>query len=137
MSVTTNIFNAAKAAMLNAGVNWATATIKCSLFSASTFDATNAAYNTEGTEVANANGYTTAGQSVGTCTVDGTTTAAAKIAAATVWTATGAGFTAHAAKLCVSGGLPIAHIDFGADVTASGGGTWTLTWAAGGVFTVA
>ena len=135
MAVTTSMYNSALAALL-AAFNWTSATIYVALFSASTFGATNAAYTTEGTEVVNANGYTTGGQAVGTRTADGTTTVAAKISAATVWTATGAGFTAHAAKLYISAGIPLCHIDFGADVTASGGGTWTLTWAAGGVFSI-
>lgn len=141
MAVVTHVYNAALADMLGAGINWTTATINVALFSASTFTAGDTAYNTSGTEVANANGYTTGGVAAGTRTVSGTTTQLAKItggSGTSVWTATGAGFSAVAAKVYISGGHPIAHIDFGGTQTASGGGTFTITWdATNGVFNLA
>jgi hypothetical protein len=146
MAVVTSIYSAAKLAMLEGTFDWVDDTINCALFSASTFTAGDAAYNTSGTEVANANGYTTGGGAVGTRTITGTTTKVAKITGAygggsagtTTWTATGAGFSAVAAKLYVSAGVPVAHIDFGGTQTASGGGTFTITWdATNGVFSLA
>lgn len=141
MAIVTHIYNSTLADMLGTGVNWTSATINVALFSASSFTAADTAYTTSGTEVANANGYTTGGVAAGTRTVSGTTSQLAKItggSGTSVWTSTGAGFSAVAAKLYISGGHPIAHIDFGGTQTASGGGTFTLTWdATNGVFNLA
>lgn len=141
MAVVTHIYNAALADMLGAGINWTTATINVALFSASTYTAADTAYTTSGTEVANGNGYTTGGVAAGTRTVSGTTTQLAKItggSGTSVWTSSGAGFSAVAAKVYISSGHPIAHIDFGGTQTASGGGTFTITWdATNGVFNLA
>ena len=145
MTVVTHIYNAYLSDMLSSGGAWTSATVKCALFSASTFTAADTAYTTSGTEVANANGYTTGGGAVGTRTITGTTTQACKItgnfgggaAGTTTWTATGAGFSAVAAKLYVASGHPICHIDFGATQTASGGGTLAIAWDTAGVFSLA
>jgi hypothetical protein len=140
MSVVTSIYNVLKYDILTKATNLITDTVNCALFSASTFTAADTAYNTNGTEVANANGYLTGGMSVSTRTVTGTTTQVWKItggSGATQWTATGAGFTAVAAKLysTTNSNRPIAHIDFGGSFTASGGGAFTITWdATNGVF---
>lgn len=138
MAVTTSVYNAYKADLSTATNAWTVATVNCALFSASTFTAADAAYNTSGTEVASANGYTTGGGAVGTRTVSGTTSRAFKITGAfgggaagtTTWTSTGAGFSAVAAKLYVPASSPIAHVDFGGTFTASGGGTFVITWDA-------
>lgn len=148
MSVVTHVYPSYLNAMLIGGGAWTTATINCALFSASTFTTTDTAYNTSGTEVASANGYTTAGGAVGTRTLSAATVTPqlAKITGAfgggaagtTTWTATGAGFTAVAAKLYVVSGAPICNVDFGGSQTASGGGTFTVTWdATNGVFNLA
>lgn len=148
MAVVTKIYDKYLNDMLTSAAGWTTATVNCALFSASTFTHGDAAYNTSGTEVANANGYTTAGGAVGTRTLSAATVAIqlAKITGAfgggsagtTTWTATGAGFSAVAAKLYVVAGSPIAHIDFGGTQTASGGGTFVITWdATNGVFNLA
>jgi hypothetical protein len=143
MAVVTKIYDKTLNNMLTSGFTWTTGTVNCALFSASTFTHADAAYTTSGTEVANANGYTTGGVDVSTRTTSAATVATqlCKItggSGATVWTATGAGFSAVAAKLYVSGGAPIAHIDFGGTQTASGGGTFTITWdATNGVFNLA
>lgn len=145
MAVVTSIYSVAKSDMGGAGLNWTSATINCALFSASTFTAGDVLYTTSGTEVASANGYTTGGGAVGTRTLTGTTTQNFKITGAfgggsagtTTWTATGAGFTAVAAKVYIVAGHPIAHIDFGGSQTASGGGTFVITWdATNGVFSL-
>lgn len=148
MAVVTHIYDKYLNDMLAAAANWTGATVNCALFSASTFTHADAAYTTSGTEVANANGYTTGGGAVGTRTLSAATVATqlAKITGAfgggaagtTTWTATGAGFSAVAAKLYVAAGSPIAHIDFGGTQTASGGGTFVITWdATNGVFNLA
>jgi len=148
MAVVTHLYTQyVNKCMIDGGV-WTTATVNCALFSASTFTHGDATYTTSGTEVASANGYTTAGGAVGTRTLSTATTTPqlCKItgsfgggaAGTTTWTSTGAGFSAVAAKLYIVAGLPIAHIDFGATLTASGGGTFVITWdATNGVFSVA
>ena len=148
MAVVTKIYPNYLNDMLIAVAGWTTQTVNCALFSASTFTTTDTAYTTSGTEVANANGYTTGGGAVGTRTLSAATTTIqlCKITGAfgggaagtTTWTATGAGFSAVAAKLYVVAGHPIAHIDFGGTQTASGGGTFVITWdATNGVFNLA
>lgn len=141
MAVVTHIYNSALADMLGSGISWTSATINVALFSASTYTAADTTYTTSGTEVSNGNGYTTGGVAAGTRTVSGTTTQLAKItggSGTSVWTSSGAGFSAVAAKVYISAGHPIAHIDFGGTQTASGGGTFTITWdATNGVFNLA
>lgn len=149
MSVVTHIYTQYINQMLTAtGAEWTTATINCALFSASTFTAADSTYTTSGTEVSSGNGYTTGGGAVGTRTLSSATTTPqlCKITGAfgggaagtTTWTATGAGFTAVAAKLYIVSGLPICNVDFGGSQTASGGGTFVITWdATNGVFNAA
>lgn len=148
MAVVTHVYTAYLNDMGIGGAAWTTATVNCALFSASTFTAADTTYTTSGTEVASANGYTTAGGAVGTRTLStaSTTPQLYKITGAfgggsagtTTWTSSGAGFSAVAAKLYVVSGHPIAHIDFGGTQTASGGGTFVITWdATNGVFNLA
>lgn len=148
MSVVTKIYDKTLNNMLTSAFTWTTGTVNCALFSASTFTHADTAYTTSGTEVANGNGYTTGGIDVSTRTTSAATVATqlCKITGAggggsagtTTWTSSGAGFSAVAAKLYVSAGAPIAHIDFGGTQTASGGGTFTITWdATNGVFNLA
>ena len=143
MAVVTKIYNYTLNDFLIAGLTWTSDTILVALDSASTFTAADVAYTTSGTEVANANGYTTGGVAAGTRTLSAGTASPqlAKItggSGTSVWTATGAGFSAVAAKIYKSGAHPIAHIDFGGTLTASGGGTFTITWdATNGVFNLA
>lgn len=148
MSVVTHVYPAYLNGLLTKANSWTADTVNCALFSADTFTTTDTTYTTSGTEVANGNGYTTGGEAVGTRTVSSqtTTTQLCKITGAagggaagtTTWTATGAGFTAVAAKLYVVSGVPIANIDFGGSLTASGGGTFTITWdGTNGVFNLA
>lgn len=148
MAVVTSVYSIYKNDLLIGGGAWTSATINCALFSASTFTAADATYTASGTEVANANGYLTGGGAVGTRTLSAATVATqlAKItgsfgggaAGTTTWTATGAGFSAVAAKLYIVSGHPICHIDFGGTQTASGGGTFVITWdATNGVFSLA
>jgi len=141
MAVTTSIYNAAKYDLMTKALSLTVDTIKCALFSASTFVASDTAYTTEGTECSNGGGYLTGGADVSTKTVTGTTTQVWKITGgggATQWTISTT-LTAVAAKLYspTNSNRPIAHIDFGGSQTASGGGTFTITWdATNGVFKI-
>lgn len=150
MAVVTTLYPQFKFDLLTKAVSWTADTVNCALFSASTYTSTDTTYTTSGTEVANGNGYTTGGGAVGTRTTSTATTTPnlAKITGAfgggaagtTTWTSSGAGFTAVAAKLydTTVSNHPIAHIDFGGSQTASGGGTFVITWdATNGVFNLA
>ena len=143
MAVVTHVYTAYLNDMGIGGAAWTSATINVALFSASTFTAADTTYTTNGTEVANGNGYTTGGVAAGTRTLStaSTTPQLYKItggSGTSVWTSSGAGFSAVAAKIYISAGHPIAHIDFGGTQTASGGGTFTITWdATNGVFNLA
>lgn len=148
MTVVTHIYDAWLNDMNVGGTGWTTATINCALFSASTFTHGDATYTASGTEVANGNGYTTGGVAVGTRTLSAATVTPqlAKITGAggggsagtTTWTSSGAGFSANAAKLYTVSGHPACNVDFGATLTASGGGTFTITWdATNGVYNLA
>jgi hypothetical protein len=93
-------------------------------------------------EVANANGYTTGGEALGTKTHDNTLNVSTFDAANTVWTSSGAGFTARKnvvldATPGTAGTNPLLWWqDFGQDETASGGGTFTIAWNAAGIATI-
>ena len=150
MAVVTTIYPVFKFDLLTKAASWTADTINCALFSASTFTSADTSYTTSGTQVANANGYLTGGGAVGTRTTSTQTTSTnicsitgafgGGAAGTTTWTATGAGFTAVAAKLynTTVSNRPICHIDFGGSQTASGGGTFVITWdAVNGVFNLA
>lgn len=142
MAVVTTIYPQFKFDLLTKAVSVTVDVLKCALFSASTYTSTDTTYTTSGTEVASANGYTTGGVTVATVSTSTATTTPnlVKISTASVWTATGAGFTAVAAKIYDStvSNHPIAHIDFGGSQTASGGGTFTITYdATNGLFNLA
>jgi len=141
MAVTTHIYNYTENDMGKAAFNWTTDTMSVALFSASTFTAADVAYTTNGTEVANANGYTTGGVAAGTRTLSAgsATPQLFKItggSGTSAWTATGAGFSAVAAKIYDGTTThPVVSIDFGGTQTASGGGTFTITYdSTNGVF---
>ena len=113
-------------------------TLKVALYNNSfTPAATNATYSTTN-ELATANGYTQGGATL-TLSADGTTTRALK-ATASVWTATGAGFTAYHARVydTSNSNHVVAEFDFGGARAASGGGTFTITWdTTGGILNIA
>ncbi len=114
-------------------------TLKVALYTDSaSFDATDTAYaNTN--EVATANGYTRDDMALTTVAVSGTATVVVT-ADPSVWTATGAGFTAKFAKVydVTNTKSLICCADFGSNKTASGGGTFTITWdAVNGIINVA
>ena len=142
MSIVTTLYPQFKYDLLTKAVTVTGDTLKCALFSADTYTSTDTTYTTSGTEVANANGYTTGGQTIATVTTSTATTTPnlVKVSTASTWTATGAGFTAVAAKIYDStvSNHPVANIDFGGSQTASGGGTFTLTYdSTNGLFNLA
>ena len=89
-------------------------------------------------EHANANGYTTGGQTV-TLTVSGTTTVTIGLSSSVVWTASGGSIAARFAVLYENAGSVVAFClldDTPADVTVTNGGTLTIAAHASGLFTI-
>jgi hypothetical protein len=125
------IYNCFKTDILSGDVNLASGgdTITVALYTDSaSFDATDTVYATTN-EVAEANGYERGDMKLSTQSLSGTTTVAWK-GDPTEWTATGAGFTARFAKISSDTNTRslICCFDFGSNQTASGGGTFTITW---------
>jgi len=90
-------------------------------------------------EHANANGYTTGGNSV-TLSRSGTTTVTVDATDPAVWTASGGSIVARFAVLYEVGGNVLAYClldSTPADVTVTTGNTLTITINASGVFTIA
>lgn len=97
-------------------------------------------------EVAEANGYLQGldgtGENLASKTHSNTLNVSTLDAADTVWTATGAGFSARIAVLvdvatAVAATDPLlCWTDFGQTETASGGGTFTIAWNASGIATI-
>lgn len=124
-------------------VDWGSDTIKCLLATSSytpDVDAHDFLADITG-EVANGNGYTTGGETLASKTgptyTSGTNTLALDAADIT-WTFT-ASKTARYAVIYKDTGASatsplMGYVDFGSDQTSSG--TFKITWAAGGIFTV-
>lgn len=98
-------------------------------------------------QLSTSNGYTAedgtgTGELLGTKTNDNTNNVSTFDAANTVWTSSGAGFTARISVICdvtpgVSASDPLyCWMDFGQNETASGGGTFTIAWNASGIATI-
>ena len=93
-------------------------------------------------QLATANGYTSGGAALGTKTHANTLNVSTFDAADTVWTSSGAGFTARIAVIAdvataVETTSPLlCWTDFGQNETASGGGTFTIAWNASGIATI-
>lgn len=136
MAATISLYNHT-AKLFADGSNSATDTYKVKLFTAATFDA---AHTTEtaagGTEVTNANGYTTGGATLLGVTVSTVTTNDAMFDANDVtWSATGSGISANYARVLNStDGTPLAFIDFGGAQTANAGNDFKIVWSASGIF---
>jgi len=115
-------------------------TYKVKLLTAATFDATHTTLaGTGGTEVANANGYTTGGVALTGVAVTTVTTNDAKFDANDAsWTASGGSITASYAILyndTDTNDPPLAFIDFGASESAGDGTDFKVVWNASGIFT--
>jgi hypothetical protein len=126
------------------GANAVGDTYKVKLLTAATFDATHTTLAaTGGTEVANANGYTTGGATLANVAVTTVTTNDAKFDADDVtWTASGGAITASFAIIyndTDADDPPVAFIDFDGAMTAGDGTDFKIIWNADGIvtFTVA
>lgn len=92
-------------------------------------------------EVANGNGYTTGGETLGSVTVTRAGAVVTFDAADVSWTATG-GSVGPARRLVIystTGNHLLGHVlldSTPADVTISSGSSLTIAWAAGGIFTM-
>lgn len=143
MAVTAKWFGNAFLKMLNKEIDWDSDTIKVSLHtSAYTPDQDAHDYANDLTnEVANGNGYTTGGATLGSKTIDYTAgTNVVKLDAAdTVWSAS----TITARYAVIYDSTPgsaatnplLGYVDFGADVTSTNG-NFTITWDGAGIFTI-
>jgi hypothetical protein len=115
-------------------------TYKVKLLTAATFNATHTTLSaTGGTEVANANGYTTGGATLSGVAVTTVTTNDAKFDATDVtWTASGGAITASYAILyndTDTDDPPVAFIDFGGSESAGDATDFKIVWNASGIFT--
>ena len=149
MAVTAFWFANAFVSAFNKEIDWVSDDIAITLHSSSfvpnqdTMDYFNDLTN----QLATANGYTAedgtgTGKLMGTKTSDNTANVYAIDGENTVWTSSGAGFTARIAAFSdVTSNVTttdplILWTNFGQDETASGGGTFTITWDAAGVATI-
>lgn len=143
MAVTISLYNHT-AQRFASGANAVGDTYKVKLLTAATFNATHTTLAaTGGTEVANANGYTTGGATLSNVTVTTVTTNDAKFDADDViWTASGGSITASYGILyndTDTDDPPVAFIDFDGSQTASTSADFRIVWNASGIvtFTVA
>lgn len=139
MAVTISLYNHT-AKLFADGSNAAADTYKVKLLTAATFDATHTTLAaTGGTEVANANGYTTGGAALTNVAVTTVTTNDAKFDADDAsWTASGGSITASYGILyndTDTNDPPLAFIDFGGSQSAGSGTDFKLVWNASGIFT--
>lgn len=132
--------NGSRTSLLNGTFDLDTDSFKIALFqSTSNIGAASTTYAGLTNEVANGNGYTTGGNAV-TGSLSGTTTVTFDTTDPTVWTASGAGFSARYAVLYEVAGNVLAYClldNTPADVTITAGNTLTVTINASGVFTLA
>jgi hypothetical protein len=118
-------------------------TYKLKLLTAATFSAAHTTLAaTGGTEVANANGYTTGGATLGSVVVNQTGNDAAFDAADVTWSALGGAITASYGIIyndTDTNDPPVAFIDMGGSQTAGDGTDFKVVWNASGIvtFTVA
>lgn len=139
MAVTISLYNHT-AKRFAEGSNAVGDTYKVKLLTAATFNATHTTLAaTGGTEVANANGYTTGGATLTSVAVTTETTNDAKFDAADVtWTASGGAITASYGILyndTDTDDPPVAFIDFGGSESAGDGTDFKIIWNASGIFT--
>lgn len=139
MAVTISLYNHT-ARLFADGSFAASDTYKVKMLTVATFDATNTTLaSTGGTEVANANGYTTGGVALTGVAVTTVTTNDAKFDANDAsWTASGGSITASYAILyndTDTNDPPLAFIDFGASESAGDGTDFKVVWNASGIFT--
>lgn len=115
-------------------------TFRVKLLTVATFNATHTTLAaTGGTEVANANGYTTGGATLANVTVTTVTTNDARFDADDVtWSASGGALTASYGILyndTDTDDPPVAFIDFDGSQSAGDGTDFKIVWNASGIFT--
>lgn len=142
MAVTAKLYGSFPAKLANKEIDWDSDTIKVALCTSSyTPDQDVHDYFNDVTNEVTGTGYTAGGATLASKTVtytSGTNTQAFD-AADTVWSSST--ITARYAIIYESTGTAstsalIGYVDFGADVTSTAG-DFTITWAAGGIFTIA
>lgn len=143
MPVTISLYNHTARRFAD-GSNSPSDTYKVRLLTAATFNATHATLAaTGGTEVANANGYTTGGATLtGVAVTTVTTNDAMFDANDASWTASGGAITASYAILyndTDTDDPPVAFVDFDGSQSAADGTDFKIIWNASGIvtFTVA
>ena len=133
--------NTLRTSLLDGSFDLDTDTFYMALFlSTSNLGAASTTYAALTNEHANANGYTTGGNSMGTLDLSGTTTVTVDDAADQVWTATGGSIVARFAVIYKSGGKVLCYClldSTPANVTATDGNTLTVALNASGIFTLA
>lgn len=141
MAVTAFLYAKAMLALANKEIDWTTDTIKCCL-TTSSYAPDQAAHNyyDDITNECPATGnYATGGATLGTCTATSAALVATFGAADTSWATS----TITARYAVIYDSTPgsaatnplIGWVNFGADVTSTGG-TFLITWAATGIFTL-
>ena len=115
-------------------------TYKVKLLTAATYDATDVTLaETGGTEVSNANGYTTGGATLTGVAVTTVTTDDSKFDANdATWSATGSGITASFAILyndTITNDPPVAFINFDGSESAGAGTDFIVQWNVNGIVT--
>lgn len=131
--------NAGRTSLLDGTFDINSDTWKMALFqSTSNIGAGSTAYSGLTNEVANANGYTTGGNSI-SLTLSGTTTVTVDVATDPVWTASGGSIVARYAVIYEVSGNVLCYClldNAPADVTVSDGNTLTVAAHSSGVFTL-
>lgn len=139
MAVTAKVYNAAITSLANKEIDWGTDTIKVMLTTATyTPSQTAHQYKSSVTNEVTGTGYTAGGATLASKTEAFTGQVKAFDAADVTWSSST--ITARYAVVYASTGTDatsplICYIDFGADVSSSGG-NFTITWDAAGIFTV-
>jgi hypothetical protein len=139
VAVTISLYNHT-AARFASGANAVGDTYKVKLLTAATFDASHTTLSgTGGTEVANANGYTTGGATLTNVAVTTVTTNDAKFDADDAsWTASGGPVTASFGIIyndTDADDPPVAFIDFDGSQSAGDGTDFLIVWNTNGIFT--
>lgn len=140
MAETITPFNHTTRLFMN-GSNAVGDTYKLILYSALTFDATQTTLaGLTGTEVTNANGYTTGGLTLTNVTVTTVNTNGAKFDADdAIWSATGSGISAVKGIIyndTDSGDPPLWYINFDGTKIATAGNDFKVIWPANGIATL-
>lgn len=140
MAVSAKVYGNAAKKMLNKEIDWDTDTIKVALLTSSytPAQATDAYWSDISANEASGTGYTAGGATLASKTIVSATNVTTLDAADVTWSTST--ITARYAVVYESTGTPttsalIAYVDFGADVSSSGG-DFKITWDAAGIVTL-